>query len=210
MLPDRLQQFFAPRRRLPGPQHLFQRPAGHGPSELLLRRQRPRLVNHRQRLVGEFRAEPKPSTAPGITSSLATLNYDSTTYWNKYVLTTAQSYQLHPVCWDTSGQMFNWTTGAVVDQNAIIPAIDHLSIKAGPSDLAAWRPGLRLSSLAANRGDEQQAADQYECHNWSKSQTGFDPTQPGGGVAQNDTGARRDQYQRAMTACLEARGYSVK
>ena len=28
---------------------------------------------------------------------------------------------------------------------------------------------------------EQQAADQFECHNWAKGQTGFDPTQPGGG-----------------------------
>jgi len=57
---------------------------------------------------------------------------------------------------------------------------------------------------------EQQAADQYECHGWSKGQTGFDPTQPGGGVAPGDTGSRREQYNRAMTACLEARGYSVK
>jgi hypothetical protein len=57
---------------------------------------------------------------------------------------------------------------------------------------------------------EQQAADQYECHNWSKTQTGFDPTQPAGGGAPGDTGSRREQYQRAMTACLEARGYSVK
>jgi hypothetical protein len=57
---------------------------------------------------------------------------------------------------------------------------------------------------------EQQAADQYECHSWSKSQTGFDPTQQSGGGSPADTGARRDQYQRAMTACLEARGYSVK
>lgn len=57
---------------------------------------------------------------------------------------------------------------------------------------------------------EQQAADQYECHDWSKNQTGFDPTQQGGGVAPNETGSRREQYQRAMTACLEARGYSVK
>ena len=30
---------------------------------------------------------------------------------------------------------------------------------------------------------EQQAADQFECHNWAKGQTGFDPTQPGGGVS---------------------------
>src|ERR1700691_4431113 len=57
---------------------------------------------------------------------------------------------------------------------------------------------------------EQQAADRYECHSWSKSQTGFDPTQPGGAVPGNQTSASREQYQRAITACLEARGYSVK
>ena len=57
---------------------------------------------------------------------------------------------------------------------------------------------------------EQQAADRYECHNWAKSQTGFDPTQPAGGAPGGDNGAPRAQYQRAITACLEARGYSVK
>jgi len=57
---------------------------------------------------------------------------------------------------------------------------------------------------------EQQAADRYECHNWSKTQTGFDPTQSGGGVPPDQTGPKRDQYQRAISACLEARGYSVK
>jgi len=53
---------------------------------------------------------------------------------------------------------------------------------------------------------EQQAADRYECHSWAKGQTGYDPTQPGAAAA---TGSR-EQYQRAMTACLEARGYSVR
>jgi hypothetical protein len=57
---------------------------------------------------------------------------------------------------------------------------------------------------------EQQSVDRYECHSWSKSQTGFDPTQPGGGVAAAQNTEKRDQYRRAMTACLEARGYSVK
>jgi len=57
---------------------------------------------------------------------------------------------------------------------------------------------------------EQQAADRYECHSWSKTQTGFDPTQPGGAVPGGQTDASREQYQRAITACLEARGYSVK
>jgi len=55
---------------------------------------------------------------------------------------------------------------------------------------------------------EQQAADQYECHNWAKGQTGFDPTQPGGGVS-GDGGAARGNYNRAMSACLQGRGYQV-
>jgi hypothetical protein len=57
---------------------------------------------------------------------------------------------------------------------------------------------------------EQQSADRYECHSWAKSQTGFDPTKLNGGLPQGDTAAKREQYRRAMTACLEARGYSVK
>jgi hypothetical protein len=58
---------------------------------------------------------------------------------------------------------------------------------------------------------EQQSADRYECHSWAKTQTGFDPTQSGGGAPPGGAaGAGRDQYQRAITACLEARGYSVK
>jgi len=56
---------------------------------------------------------------------------------------------------------------------------------------------------------EQQAADQFECHNWAKGQTGFDPTQPGGGVAAGSADASRSNYNRAMSACLQARGYQV-
>jgi len=55
---------------------------------------------------------------------------------------------------------------------------------------------------------EQQAADQFECNNWAKGQTGFDPTQPGGGVSGNADTARSN-YNRAMSACLQGRGYQV-
>ena len=55
---------------------------------------------------------------------------------------------------------------------------------------------------------EQQAADQFECHSWAKGQTGFDPTQPGGGVSGN-ADAARSNYNRAMSACLQGRGYQV-
>jgi len=57
---------------------------------------------------------------------------------------------------------------------------------------------------------EQQAADRYECHAWSKNQTGFDPTELGGGVPPDQNKPKRAEYDRAMSACLEARRYSVR
>ena len=57
---------------------------------------------------------------------------------------------------------------------------------------------------------KQQAADRYDCHNWSKTQSGFDPTQTGGGVAQDKRASGRDAYNRAMSACLTGRGYEVR
>lgn len=60
------------------------------------------------------------------------------------------------------------------------------------------------------QSQEQQSQDRYECHSWAVKQTGFDPTKPDGGVPPDQNGAKRDQYRRAMTACLEARGYSVQ
>jgi hypothetical protein len=59
------------------------------------------------------------------------------------------------------------------------------------------------------QSEAQEAQDRYECHSWATSQTGFDPTQPGGGVPPAENAAKRDQYRRAMSACLEARGYTV-
>jgi hypothetical protein len=62
----------------------------------------------------------------------------------------------------------------------------------------------------AGQSAEQQASDRYQCHRWASDQTGFDPTRPDGGVVAGDARAKRGEYFRAMTACLEGRGYSVK
>ena len=56
---------------------------------------------------------------------------------------------------------------------------------------------------------EQQAADRFECHNWAKGQTGFDPTQVEGGVDSGNADASRSNYNRAISACLQGRGYQV-
>jgi hypothetical protein len=56
---------------------------------------------------------------------------------------------------------------------------------------------------------EQQWADRYACHDWAKAQSGFDPSKQAGGAAPDENASLREQYRRAMTACLEGRGYGV-
>jgi hypothetical protein len=74
-----------------------------------------------------------------------------------------------------------------------------------PSD----QPQMDLMIYPKNgQSKDQQAADQYECHSWARGQTGFDPTQPSGGVSGNPDVAL-SQYNRAMSACLQGRGYQV-
>jgi Family of unknown function (DUF6515) len=60
------------------------------------------------------------------------------------------------------------------------------------------------------QSEELQAKDRYECYHWAATQTGFDPTQPSGGVPPPRASQKRADYRRAMSACLEARGYTVK
>ena len=60
------------------------------------------------------------------------------------------------------------------------------------------------------QSEQQQATDRYQCHRWAAGQTGFDPTQPGGNVPESQIANKRADYQRAMKACLQARGYSVQ
>ena len=77
----------------------------------------------------------------------------------------------------------------------------------GPADaIAASDP---IIYPREGQDDARQAEDRYQCHRWASDQTHFDPTKPGGGVSQ-DGGVARSDYLRAISACLEGRGYSVK
>src|SRR5215471_6671450 len=67
-------------------------------------------------------------------------------------------------------------------------------------------PGTENLTLTPKNGQSQQQqwTDRYECHQWAVNQSGFDPTRktaPGGSGV--------EQYQRALSACLEGRGYTV-
>jgi hypothetical protein len=68
-----------------------------------------------------------------------------------------------------------------------------------PADQLFIYPRLGQSS-------QQQADDRYACHQWAVSQTGYDPVQQQPGAP----GEKRADYQRALSACLDGRGYTVK
>ena len=72
-----------------------------------------------------------------------------------------------------------------------------------PADQMFIYPRLGQSS-------QQQADDRYECHRWAVSQTGFDPIQQPGGMPEGQKAEKRVDYHRALSACLDGRGYTVK
>ncbi|MEY4761485.1 MAG: hypothetical protein RLZZ200_1341 [Pseudomonadota bacterium] len=54
------------------------------------------------------------------------------------------------------------------------------------------------------QSEAQQSEDRYQCHRWAADQVHYDPTES------EYRAAERAEYDRAMTACLTGRGYSVK
>jgi hypothetical protein len=100
------------------------------------------------------------------------------------------------------------------DQNgyAVVDPPNSADQPAAPPDTSQGSQGAQGDLIVYpknGQSKEQQAADQFECHGWAKNQTGFDPTQPGGGVQSGDVDRIRNNYDRAMSACLQGRGYQV-
>jgi opacity protein-like surface antigen len=96
---------------------------------------------------------------------------------------------------------------------ASMPAVAQYVATPPPSEPSA-ASGAHADELRLypknGQTQEQQWADRYECHRWAKTQSGFDPTQQAAGTPSSENGSRREGYQRALTACLEGRGYTVK
>jgi hypothetical protein len=95
------------------------------------------------------------------------------------------------------------------DQNgyAVVDPPENADAPSQPPDTAQAQQDLIIYPKNGQSKD-QQAADQFECHTWAKGQTGFDPTLPGGGTP-GSAAMNRSNYDRAMSACLQARGYQV-
>lgn len=80
-----------------------------------------------------------------------------------------------------------------------------------PVDNAAGGPSSDKLFVYPRMGqsEQQQATDEYDCHRWAVTQTGFDPTAAAVGQPSGDV-MRRGDYHRARTACLEGRNYTVR
>jgi hypothetical protein len=83
------------------------------------------------------------------------------------------------------------------------------SISAPPSSpIQAKAPAQTLPQLYAYPKNGQTATqstfDRIECERWGSGQTGYSP-----GQSAEDANRKAD-YQRAVSACLEGRGYTVK
>jgi aryl-phospho-beta-D-glucosidase BglC (GH1 family) len=66
-------------------------------------------------MVGEFQAAGKSF----LTGTEATYNSASAHYWNKYLVDSAHVHGLSPFYWSTPGSPFDWTTGAITDQQVV-------------------------------------------------------------------------------------------
>jgi hypothetical protein len=83
------------------------------------------------------------------------------------------------------------------------PPKEHVSETPPPVEQMFIYPRLGQS-------EQKQADDRYACHHWAVDQTGFDPTHSPGSASAGERIEKRADYQRAMGACLDGRGYTVK
>lgn len=86
------------------------------------------------------------------------------------------------------------------------PPITSGNTTAAPQPSVVASGGKLFIYPRNGQSEQQQVDDRYQCHQWAVNQAGYDPTQTSG----SGTSPNYADYQRAMGACLDARGYSVK
>jgi hypothetical protein len=59
------------------------------------------------------------------------------------------------------------------------------------------------------QSSDQQAHDRYDCYRFAVAQSGFDPMHAGG-ASPAPAGEMQSDYERAQSACFEARGYASR
>ncbi len=65
-------------------------------------------------MIGEFGA-----WTASLSGTAATWNRNSTLYWNKYAAESARAHGISPFFWTIQSDVFDWTTGAVLDPDVV-------------------------------------------------------------------------------------------
>lgn len=61
------------------------------------------------------------------------------------------------------------------------------------------------------QSQEKQAKDRDECQTWAINQSGYDPTKsPPAGMSQDQLAQKSGDFYRALGACLDGRGYTMR
>ena len=84
------------------------------------------------------------------------------------------------------------------------PVVAAPPVLNGPAPTYVNQPGQLFAYPRNGQTATQATFDRIECERWGTQQTGFQPT-----VLPVDD-AKKSDYQRAVSACLEGRGYTVK
>lgn len=94
------------------------------------------------------------------------------------------------------------------------PQRDGYMVVEPPTALVNQQPTLLSSELYVypklGQSKEQQSDDRFECHKWAVQETGYDPSKPQENISNKELSNQREKYQRAIKACLDGKGYSVR
>jgi hypothetical protein len=133
--------------------------------------------------------------------------YPSATYYVQsppnYVVTEApeRSYlaELPP------GGAMAQSPGSGVVELGPVSALQPQSPKSGQVPTRQW-----FVYPSKGQSQEQQAKDRNDCNGWAAGQTGYDPNLPSQGGSSDQAQTMSMDYGRAMSACLEGRGYAIR
>lgn len=116
-------------------------------------------------------------------------------------------YVPHP-----QGYVVTAPPGETITEQPATSAPDSDTITEQPADgNISQAPGDRLFIYPRQgQSKERQEQDRSECHRWAVDQTGYDPNIAANTTAPNPPADKPSDYFRAVSACLEGRGYTVK
>ena len=125
-------------------------------------------------MIGEFGAY----SASLTNATEATWNRDSTLYWDKYVAESARVHGISPFYWSTGGSPFDYTTGAVDDQQ-VVTALTGGAAPPPPNGAPYAASGLTATASNTNVNLSWTAGSGATSYNlYRAAESGYEGTNP--------------------------------